>query len=83
MILLAGSAAAMTGLARLATAGFAPDGNVLALVLAALGCGVIGTLFSGRPPPADLTGRGPAGHGLDDGPATPVAPRHAQTPITG
>lgn len=49
-ILLAGSVAAMFGLARLAIAGFAPDGNLPALALAALGGGVIGTLFSGRPP---------------------------------
>ena len=52
-MLLAGTAAAMTGLARLAIAGFAPGGAPPVLVLAAFGCGVVGTLFSGRPPPAD------------------------------
>jgi hypothetical protein len=53
-ILLADIAAAMTGLARLAIAGFAPGGALPALVLAAFGCGVACTLFTGRPPPADL-----------------------------
>jgi hypothetical protein len=52
-MLLAGTAAAMTGLARLAIAGFAPGGALPVLVLAAFGCGVVGTLFSGRPPSAD------------------------------
>ena len=55
-MLLAGIAAAMTGLARLAIAGFAPGGTLPALALAAFGCGVVCTLFSGRPPPADPAG---------------------------
>jgi fucose 4-O-acetylase-like acetyltransferase len=66
IILLAGIAAAMAGLARLAIAGFAPGGALPVLALAALGCGVIGTLFSGHPPPKDLTGRSVADHGLDE-----------------
>jgi fucose 4-O-acetylase-like acetyltransferase len=49
-LLLAGIAAAMIGLARLAIAGFAPGGAPPALALAAFGCGVACTLFSGRPP---------------------------------
>ena len=53
-LLLAGIAAAMTGLTRLAIAGFDPGGALPALALAALGCGVACTLFSGRPPPANL-----------------------------
>ena len=48
-ILLAGTAAAMYGLARLAISGFAPGGILPALVLAVFGCGVTGTLLSGRP----------------------------------
>jgi fucose 4-O-acetylase-like acetyltransferase len=50
MMLLAGIAAAMAGLAQLAIAGFAPDGAVPVVVLAAFGCGVACTLFSGRCP---------------------------------
>jgi fucose 4-O-acetylase-like acetyltransferase len=73
MILLAGIAAAMTGLARLAIAGFAPDGNLPALALAALGCGVIGTLFAGRPPPTDVAGLSVA----DLGPPRPEQGRWA------
>jgi hypothetical protein len=49
-LLLAGIAAAMFGLARLAIAGFAPGGAVPALALAAFACGVACVLFSGRPP---------------------------------
>lgn len=49
MILLLGVATA-AGLARLAIAGFAPDGAVPLAAVAAYGLGVIGTLFSGRPP---------------------------------
>jgi hypothetical protein len=51
-ILLLGIAAAMVGLAKLAISGFAPEGTVPLLVLAAVACGVIVTLLSGRPPPA-------------------------------
>ena len=50
MILLLGVATAAVGLARLAIAGFAPDGAVPLPALAAYGLGVIGTLLSGRPP---------------------------------
>jgi len=50
MILLLGVATAAVGLARLAIAGFAPDGAVPLPALAAYGVGVIGTLLSGRPP---------------------------------
>ena len=53
-ILLLGIAAAMAGLARLAIAGFAPDGVLPALALAAYGCGVIAALLSGRPPGRDV-----------------------------
>jgi fucose 4-O-acetylase-like acetyltransferase len=48
-LLLAGIAATMTGLARLAIAGFDPGGALPALALAAFGCGVACALFSGRP----------------------------------
>jgi hypothetical protein len=61
MILLAGIAAAMAGLARLAIAGYAPGGILPALALAAFGCGVIGTLCSGHPPPADVADLGVTG----------------------
>jgi hypothetical protein len=44
----------MAGLARLAIAGFAPDGVLPALALAAYGCGVIAALLSGRPPGRDM-----------------------------
>ena len=56
-ILLVGIAAAMIGLARLAIAGFAPGEALSALALSSFGCGVVGTLFSGRPPSADLVGQ--------------------------
>jgi fucose 4-O-acetylase-like acetyltransferase len=55
-LLLAGIAVAMTGLARLAIAGFAPGGALPAVALAALGCGVACTLFSGRARPAGVVG---------------------------
>jgi hypothetical protein len=48
MILLAGIAAA-------------PGGILPALALAAFGCGVIGTLCSGHPPPADVADLGVTG----------------------
>src|SRR5579859_7006818 len=51
VLLVAGAAAAMTGLARLAIAGFAPGGHLPALVLAAYAAGLIGMLLTGRPPP--------------------------------
>jgi fucose 4-O-acetylase-like acetyltransferase len=51
-LLLAGLAATMFGLVRLAIAGFAPGGGLPAVALAAFGCGVACVLFSGRPPPA-------------------------------
>jgi fucose 4-O-acetylase-like acetyltransferase len=54
-ILLLGIAAAMVGLAKLAISGFAPEGTVPLLVLAAVACGVIVTLLSGRPPPAPVS----------------------------
>jgi fucose 4-O-acetylase-like acetyltransferase len=55
-LLLVGTAATMFGLTRLAIAGFDPGGVLPALALAAFGCGVACTLFSGRPPPPDLAG---------------------------
>jgi fucose 4-O-acetylase-like acetyltransferase len=66
-ILLLGIAAAMVGLAKLAISGFAPDGTVPLPVLAAVACGVIGTLLSGRPPPradssAPVPPSGPGGY---------------------
>ncbi len=51
VLLVAGTAVAMAGLARLAIAGFAPGGRLPALVLAAYAAGLIGTLLTGRPPP--------------------------------
>jgi hypothetical protein len=59
--LLAGNAAAMAGIVRLAIAGHAPGGTLPALTLAAFGCGVGGTLSSGppatrRPPPGQRWG---------------------------
>lgn len=51
VLLVAGAAAAIAGLARLASAGFAPGGHLPALVLAAYAAGLIGTLLTGRPPP--------------------------------
>jgi hypothetical protein len=50
-LLLAGIAAAMFGLTRLAISGFDPGGALPALALAAFGGGVACTLLSGRPPP--------------------------------
>jgi fucose 4-O-acetylase-like acetyltransferase len=50
-VLVAGTAAAMAGLARLAIAGFAPGGHLPALVLAAYAAGLIGMLLTGRAPP--------------------------------
>lgn len=50
ILLLVGIAATMIGLARLAIAGFAPDGTLPVLALTSFGCGVVGVLFSGRPP---------------------------------
>ncbi len=84
VILLCGLAASMYALARLAIAGFAPDGTLPALVLAAFACGVVGTLFSGRPPDrrhpqapaAEPPGRPPGD--LHHWPAPPIAqPRRA------
>jgi hypothetical protein len=50
VLLVAGIAAAGMGLIRLAIGGFAPDGHVPALVLAACAAGLIATLFTGRAP---------------------------------
>ena len=43
----------MVGLARLAIAGFAPDGHLPALVLAACAAGLAATLLTGRAPAQD------------------------------
>jgi len=50
VLLVAGIAAGGMGLIRLAIGGFAPDGHVPALVLAACAAGLIATLFTGRAP---------------------------------
>jgi len=49
VLLLAGIAAAAVGLARLAIGGFAPGGQLPALVLAICAAGLIATLCTGRP----------------------------------
>jgi fucose 4-O-acetylase-like acetyltransferase len=51
VLLVAGTAAAIVGLTRLAIAGFAPSGHLPALALSAYAAGLIGTLLTGRPPP--------------------------------
>ena len=51
-LLLAGLASSMFGLARLATAGFAPGGNLPTLALAAAAAGLAATLLTGRTPAA-------------------------------
>ncbi len=48
VLLVLGLAASMAGLARLAIAGFAPDGHLPVLVLAACATGLAATLFTGR-----------------------------------
>ena len=48
-LLLAGLAAAMLGLARLAIAGFAPGGHLPLLVLAIFAAGLLATFCTGRP----------------------------------
>ena len=52
VLLVLGLAASMAGLARLAIAGFAPDGHLPVLVLAACATGLAATLFTGRAPAA-------------------------------
>ena len=52
VLLLAGLAASMFGLARLAIAGFAPGGQLPAPVLAACAAGLAATLLTGRAPAA-------------------------------
>jgi 1-acyl-sn-glycerol-3-phosphate acyltransferase len=52
LLLLAGLAASMFGLARLAIAGFAPGGHLPAAALAACAVGLTATLFTGRAPAA-------------------------------
>jgi len=52
LFLLAGLAATMFGLARLAIAGFAPGGRLPALALAACAAGLTATLLTGRAPAA-------------------------------
>ena len=51
-LLLAGLASSMFGLARLATAGSAPGGNLPTLALAAAAAGLAATLLTGRTPAA-------------------------------
>jgi fucose 4-O-acetylase-like acetyltransferase len=58
VLLLAGLAASMFGLARLAIAGFAPVGQLPALALAACAAGVAATLFTGHAPAAGVRTRG-------------------------
>jgi len=52
VLLLAGLAASVFGLARLAIAGFAPGGQLPALALAACAVGLAATLLTGRAPAA-------------------------------
>jgi len=75
VLLVAGTAAAMAGLARLAIAGFAPDGHLPALVLAAYAAGLIGTLLSGRRPPRRARPQAPRPPGPE--PTLPAADRQA------
>jgi hypothetical protein len=58
VLLLAGLAASMFGLARLAIGGFAPGGQLPAIALAACAAGLVATLFTGRAPAAGATPRG-------------------------
>jgi hypothetical protein len=51
-LVAAGTVAIVVSVARLAIAGFAPGGELPLLVLAAYAAGLLGTLFSGRPPAA-------------------------------
>jgi hypothetical protein len=51
-LLLAGLASSMFGLAKLAIAGFAPDGNLPTLALAAATAGLAAILLTGRAPAA-------------------------------
>ncbi len=83
VLLLAGLAASMFGLARLAIAGFAPGGHLPALALAACAAGLAATLLTGRAPAAGArpqakggrpsggrcrrSPRAPAGSGRRDG----------------
>jgi hypothetical protein len=72
-ILLLGIAASMLGLAKLAISGFAPAGTLPLVILAAVACGVIGTLLSGRPPPAPRAdSRAPVRPGSPAGRASPA-----------
>jgi len=57
VLLVLGLAASMAGLARLAIAGFAPDGHLPVLVLAACATGLAATLFTGRAPAAGAESR--------------------------
>jgi peptidoglycan/LPS O-acetylase OafA/YrhL len=50
LLLLAGLVVAAVGLVRLAIGGFAPDGRLPGLVLAAFAAGLAATLFTGRAP---------------------------------
>ncbi len=52
VLLVVGLAASMTGLARLAIAGFAPGGHLAVPVLAACAVGMAATLLTGRAPPS-------------------------------
>jgi len=49
VLLLAGLAASMFGMARLAIGGLAPGGQLPVLALAACAAGLTATLFTGRP----------------------------------
>ena len=54
-LLLAGLAASMFGLARLAIAGFAPGGNLPVLALAVCAAGLAATLLTGRVPAVETS----------------------------
>jgi fucose 4-O-acetylase-like acetyltransferase len=58
VLLLAGLAASMFGLARLAIAGFAPGGQLPVLALAVCAAGLVATLFTGHAPAAGVSPRG-------------------------
>ncbi len=74
-VLAAGLAAAGFGLAKLAIAGFAPDGKLPVLVLGAYACGLLLTLLSGPPSPGHRPRpKKPGAAPLRVGPRSPASP---------
>lgn len=75
VILVAGLAATMFGLARLAIGGLAPGGRPAVVALAAFAAGLLGTFCTGRPSgTGQPASAGDATHPASS-PAKPVAPR--------